>query len=226
MFPIECTKPVTRNSLTRNLLSIFVHCIMLKIGLTGGIGSGKTTVAHIFEVLGIPVYYADDAAKRLMNKDEHLKQQIIEHFGEESYVDGKLNRSYLSAVVFSDVEKTKLINSVIHPATIADAELWMSKQTAPYAIKEAALIFEANAEKQLDLVIGVQSPLPIRMQRVMQRDNISEEAVLARMQKQMNEEEKMSRCDFVIINDEKELLIPQVLALHEKLLENLERVHN
>jgi dephospho-CoA kinase len=199
---------------------------MLKIGLTGGIGSGKTTVAHIFEVLGIPVYYADDAAKRLMNEDDKLKQQIIQHFGEESYVDGKLNRSYLSSVVFSDVEKTKLINSIIHPATIADAELWMNKQTTAYAIKEAALIFEAAAEKQLDLIIGVQSSLPIRMQRVMQRDNISEEAVLARMQKQMNEEEKMSRCDFVIVNDEKELLIPQVVKLHEKLLENLYRIHN
>jgi dephospho-CoA kinase len=199
---------------------------MLKIGLTGGIGSGKTTVAHIFEVLGVPVYYADDAAKRLMNEDESLKQQIITHFGKDSYVDGKLNRSHLSALVFSDTEKTKLINAIIHPATIADAELWMSKQTAQYAIKEAALIFEAGAEKQLDLVIGVQSPLPVRVQRVMQRDNITEQAVLARIQKQMNEEEKMSRCDFIIINDERELLIPQVLALHEKLLANLERAHN
>lgn len=199
---------------------------MLKIGLTGGIGSGKTTVAHIFEVLGIPVYYADDAAKKLMNEDEHLKQQIIEHFGEESYVDRKLNRSYLSFVVFSDAEKTKIINSIIHPATIADAELWMNKQITPYAIKEAALIFEAHAEKKLDLIIGVQSPLPIRIQRVMQRDNITEEAVLARMQKQMNEEKKMSCCDFVIVNDEKELLIPQVVKLHEVLLENLYRIHN
>ncbi len=199
---------------------------MLKIGLTSGIGSGKTTVAHIFEVLGIPVFYADDAAKQLMNEDENLKQQIITHFGEESYLDGKLNRSYLSRVVFSDAEKTNLINSIIHPATIANAELWMNKQTTPYAIKEAALIFEANAEKQLDLVIGVQSPLSLRIHRVMQRDNITEEAVLARMQKQMNEEEKMSRCDFVIVNDEVELLVPQVVALHEKLLANLERVHN
>ncbi len=199
---------------------------MLRIGLTGGIGSGKTTVAHIFEVLGIPVFYADDAAKRLMNEDENLKQQIITHFGEESYVDGKLNRTYLSDVVFSDAEKTKLINSIIHPATIANAELWMNKQIAPYAIKEAALIFEAAAEKYLNLVIGVQTPLHLRIQRVMQRDNITEEAVQTRMQKQMNEDEKMSRCDFVIVNDEKELLIPQVVRLHEKLLENLERVHN
>jgi dephospho-CoA kinase len=206
--------------------SSFIIIIMLKIGLTGGIGSGKTTVAHIFEVLGIPVFYADDAAKVLMNEDENLKHQIIQHFGEESYVNGKLNRPYLSSVVFSDVEKTKLINAIIHPATIANADLWMSKQTAPYALKEAALIFEAGAEKYLDLIIGVSTPLALRIHRVMQRDNITEQAVQARMQNQMNEEDKMSGCDFVIVNDEKQLLIPQVIALHEKLLENLERVHN
>jgi dephospho-CoA kinase len=199
---------------------------MLKIGLTGGIGSGKTTVAKIFEVLGIPVYYADDAAKRLMNEDENLKQQIIQHFGEESYEAGKLNRSYLAQKVFSDAEKTKIMNSIVHPITIADAEHWMQLQTSPYAIKEAALIFEAKAEKHLDLVIGVQTPLPLRIQRVMQRDNISEEAVNARMQKQMNEEEKLSRCDFIIVNDEQELLIPKVIAIHEKLLINIAHLHN
>jgi dephospho-CoA kinase len=198
---------------------------MLKIGLTGGIGSGKTTVAHIFEVLGIPVYYADDAAKKLMNENEILKLKIIEQFGDESYVDGKINRSFLASQVFSDTEKTKQINSIVHPVTIADADLWMQKQTTSYAIKEAALIFEAKAEKYLDLVIGVQSPLPIRIQRVMQRDHITEEAVLARMQKQMDETEKMSRCDFIIVNNEKQLLIPQVIAIHEKIIENLHRVH-
>jgi dephospho-CoA kinase len=198
---------------------------MLKIGLTGGIGSGKTTVAHIFEVLGIPVYYADDAAKKLMNENEILKLKIIEQFGDESYVDGKINRSFLASQVFSDTEKTKQINSIVHPVTIADANLWMQKQTTSYAIKEAALIFEAKAEKYLDLVIGVQSPLPIRIQRVMQRDHITEEAVLARMQKQMDETEKMNRCDFIIVNNEKQLLIPQVIAIHEKIIENLHRVH-
>jgi dephospho-CoA kinase len=199
---------------------------MLKIGLTGGIGSGKTTVAHIFEVLGIPVYYADDAAKRLMNEDEKIKLQILQHFGEESYIDGKLNRNYLSTVVFSSAEKTKLINSIIHPVTIANAKVWMSKQTTQYAIKEAALIFEANAEKDLDLIIGVQAPLPLRIERVMQRDNITEAAVLSRMQKQMNEAEKINRCDFVINNDEKELLIPQVVILHKKIIQNLNNLHN
>jgi dephospho-CoA kinase len=199
---------------------------MLKIGLTGGIGSGKTSVAKIFEVLGIPVYYADDAAKRLMNENELLKHQIINHFGAESYIDGKLNRAYLATVVFSDAEKTKLINSIIHPVTIADAEAWMEKQTTIYSIKEAALIFEAKAEKNLDLIIGVQSPLPLRIKRVMLRDNLTEEAVQNRMQKQMDEAEKMSRCNFIIVNDEEQLLIPQVVKLHQQILENAERLHN
>ena len=199
---------------------------MLRIGLTGGIGSGKTTVAHIFEVLGMPVYYADDAAKRLMNEDAHLKQQLIQQFGEESYIQGKLNRAYLSSVVFSNTEKTSLINSIIHPTTIADAAAWMLQQQAAYALKEAALIFEAGAEKNLDLVVGVSAPLAIRLQRVMKRDAIDEAAVLARMQKQMNEEEKMGRCDFVVLNDEETLLIPQVIAIHEQLLQNIERLHS
>lgn len=198
---------------------------MLRIGLTGGIGSGKTTVAHIFEVLGIPVYYADDTAKRLMNEDENLKRQIIENFGPESYKDGKINRPYLSSVVFSDSNKTALINSIIHPTTIADSEAWMLQQQSAYAIKEAALIFEASAEKNLDLIIGVTAPLTLRIKRVMQRDHVDEAAVLARIQKQMNEAEKMERCDFVVYNDEETLLIPQIVSLHQKLLQNIERIH-
>ena len=198
---------------------------MLKIGLTGGIGSGKTTVAQIFEVLGVPVYYADDAAKRLMNENENLKQQIIQHFGEESYLNGILNKQYLAATVFSNPKKTAIINSIIHPATIADAEKWMDKQTTSYAIKEAALIFEADADKKLDLVIGVYSNETLRIKRVMERNNISEEAVRLRMQNQMNEETKMSLCDAVLLNDEEDLLIPQVIAFHENLLKNMERLH-
>ena len=198
---------------------------MLKIGLTGGIGSGKTTVAQIFEVLGVPVYYADDAAKRLMNEDGNLKQQIIQHFGEESYSNGILNKQYLAATVFSNPEKTAIINSIIHPATIADAEKWMGKQNTPYAIKEAALIFEADADKKLDLVIGVYANETLRIKRVMERNNISEEAVRLRMQNQMDEQTKMSLCDVVILNDEEDLLIPQVIAFHENLLKNMERLH-
>lgn len=191
---------------------------MLKIGLTGGIGSGKSTVAKIFEVLGIPVYYADDASKRLMNEDEALKKQLVEHFGAATYINGLLNRQHLSSIVFNNPEKLALLNSIVHPATIKDASAWMLKQTAPYAIKEAALIFESGSQQQLDKVIGVYAPAAVRINRVMQRDQVTRDEVLGRMNKQIDETIKMRLCDYVITNDEQELLIPQVLHLHEKLL--------
>jgi dephospho-CoA kinase len=191
---------------------------MLKVGITGGIGSGKSTIAKIFEVLGIPVYYADDAAKRLMNEDDALKEKIEKAFGKETYNNGLLNRAYLSSVVFNSPEKLELINSIVHPATIADADKWMQKQSTPYVLKEAALIFESGSNKKLDKVIGVFTPAEQRIQRVIQRDNISEGAVKARMSKQMNEDEKMRLCDYVINNDEQEMVIPQVLKIHELLL--------
>lgn len=191
---------------------------MLRIGLTGGIGSGKSTVARIFEVLGIPVYDADSASKRLMNEDEHLKKNIRKFFGDASYVGGELNRKYLAEEVFNNHEKLSLLNSFVHPATIKNAKQWMEKQHAPYVIKEAALIFESGADKDLDFVIGVRSPLSLRLQRIMDRDNVSEEQVKARMNNQMDEEEKLRLCKYVIVNDEQQLLIPQVLELHEKFL--------
>ena len=192
--------------------------MILKVGITGGIGSGKSTVAKIFEVLGIPVFYADDAAKELMNKDEKLKQQLIKEFGNDLYLNGELNRPYLSSLVFADSKKLALLNAIVHPATIANADKWMHQQTAPYAIKEAALIFESDAHKQLDKVIGVYAPTSLRLQRVRQRDNISEEAIMARMNKQMDEEAKMKLCDYIITNNELELIIPQVLQIHDVLL--------
>lgn len=191
---------------------------MLRIGLTGGIGSGKSTVARIFSVLGIPVYDSDSASKRLMTADEGLKKKIIENFGEASYTNGILNRKYLSEKAFSDPEKAELLNSIVHPATIKDAEKWMKKQQAPYIIKEAALIFESGSNKVLDKVIGVSSPISLRIERTMKRSNITSEQVKMRMDLQMNEEQKMGLCDYVLINDEQQMLIPQVLALHEKFL--------
>jgi dephospho-CoA kinase len=191
---------------------------MLKIGLTGGIGSGKSTVAKVFEVLGVPVYYADEAAKRLMNEDETLKEKIQKHFGKETYMNGKLNRGYLSSIVFNNSVKLELLNSIVHPATISDAKLWMQQQTAPYVIKEAALIFESGSQQGLDKVIGVYAPIPLRIQRVIERDNISKEEIKLRMDKQLDEEMKMRLCDYVIKNDEQEMVVPQVIALHEKFL--------
>jgi dephospho-CoA kinase len=191
---------------------------MLKIGLTGGIGSGKTTVAQIFEVLGVPVYYADSAAKDLMNRDSELKKQIISAFGPEVYKNGKLDRAFLGGQVFGDTEKLTRLNSIVHPATLRDAENWMKKQKTPYAIKEAALIFEAGLEKFFDYMVGVTAPKSLRMERAVSRDQTSAENVLQRMQQQMDEKEKISRCDFVITNDGVQALLPQVLDIHEKLM--------
>lgn len=191
---------------------------MLKVGITGGIGSGKSTVAKVFEVLGIPVYNADTAAKRLMNEDVVLKEKIKQQFGNDVYKNEKLDNKYLAQIVFASEEKLDLLNSMVHPATINDANEWMQKQKTPYTLKEAALLFESGAAELLDYVIGVTAPLPLRLQRVMHRDNSSREEVIARMNKQMDEEIKMKLCNFIITNDEQQLLIPQVVALHETIL--------
>ena len=191
---------------------------MLRIGLTGGIGSGKSTVARIFSVLGIPIYSADDASKRLMAEDAELRSSIISSFGNESYTDGILNRRYLSDQVFNDSEKIKLLNSLVHPVTLRDADEWMKKQKTPYVIKEAALIFESGSQKMLDYVIGVKAPLALRIERTMKRDNVTSHEVNVRIDLQMDEEEKLHLCDYIIVNDEKQMLIPLVLALHEKFL--------
>lgn len=191
---------------------------MLKIGLTGGIGSGKSTVAAIFEVLGIPVYYSDVASKRLMIENEELKSSIVKHFGAEAYSGDILNREFLASQVFNDNKRMALLNSLVHPATIKDAADWTARQTSPYTIKEAALIFESGSNKYLDYVIGVEAPQALRIQRAMDRDNISAQQVEDRMSKQMDEYEKMRLCNFVIVNDEQQLIIPQVIFLHEKFL--------
>lgn len=192
---------------------------MLTIGLTGGIGSGKTTVAQIFEVLAIPVYYADEAAKNLMNQDAALKKQIVSAFGPDVYKEEKLDRALLARLVFGDAQKLNVLNSIVHPATLLDASRWIKKQHAPYVVKETAILFEAGLEKNYDRIIGVTAPEPLRMERVLARDHTTAEKVLQRMKQQMDEKEKMSRCHFVIHNDGMLPILPQVLAVHENLLE-------
>ena len=189
---------------------------MLKIGLTGGIGSGKTIVAKIFETLGIPVYYADEAAKRLMNTDGSLKRSIIKNFGEQVYKNNELDRKFLAGIVFNDRKKLELLNSLTHPVTIDDANKWMLRQNSPYVIKEAALLFESGAVGQLDYTIGVYAPQHIRVKRVVERDKMPAEEIMKRISRQMDEKMKMKLCDVVILNDEEQLVIPQVLQLHEK----------
>jgi len=194
---------------------------MIKVGLTGGIGSGKSTAAAIFEILGIPVSYADDEAKRLMNEDPELREAISRAFGAEAYTGGALNRKYLASQVFNDPVKLETLNNLVHPVTIREGSHWMRQQAGlghPYAIREAALIFEARGAGHLDFVIGVYAPLALRIHRTIQRDHSSREAVQQRMRNQIDEEIKMKLCDAVIRNDEQEAVIPQVLELHQRLL--------
>lgn len=191
---------------------------MLKIGLTGGIGSGKSTVAKVFESLGVPVYKADDEAKKLMATDPQLINLIKKHFSEEVYKEGKLDKAYLASVVFNNREKLNLLNSLVHPFTIEDGKSWMKRQQTSYAIKEAALIFESGSQGEFDFIVGVYAPETLRIHRTIQRDKTDKELVRLRMQNQIKEEIKMKLCDEVLINNEQELLVPQIIALHEKLL--------
>jgi len=192
---------------------------MLKIGLTGGIGSGKSAVAAMFSVLGIPVFYADAEAKQVMTKDAELIEGVKSLFGKESYTNGELNRSFIANIVFNNAEKLEQLNAIVHPATMRAAEAWFAKQTSPYVIKEAALLFEAGTAGHLDYVIGVYAPQHLRIKRVMDRDGLTRNEILARMDKQIEESVKMKLCDFVIVNDEQNLIIPQVLKLHEQFLQ-------
>jgi len=191
---------------------------MLKVGLTGGIGAGKSTVAHIFEVLGIPVYHADQEAKRLMQTNPVLIEKIRMAFSDKAYADGILDRKFLSSVVFNDKQQLELLNSIVHPFTIQDGKEWMKRQTSPYAIKEAALIFESGSQGEFDSIIGVFAPTTLRIHRTIQRDQVEREKVLHRMEKQLDESIKMKLCDHVLINNEQTLLMPQAIALHQKLL--------
>ena len=196
--------------------------MVLKIGLTGGIGSGKTTVAKIFELLNVPVYYADAVSKSLYTTDKDLMQSIKAHFGESIYTGNQLNRSMMASIVFNDPAQLAILNSLVHPPTIRHAEEWMQQQTAPYLIKEAALLFESGSAAGLDYIIGVHTPKHVRIKRVMDRDGVSREDVLSRMKRQVDESIKMKLCDFIIDNSGQQLVIPQVLQLHQYILKLVE----
>ena len=189
----------------------------LQIGITGGIGSGKSLVCKIFQCLGISVYDADSHAKELMTTDGILISNIKKEFGELSYnTDGSLNRNYLSLRVFNDAEQLKKLNELVHPRVAIDYKRWVENKIGfPYVLKEAALLFEAGSNQQLDKVIVVHAPEEIRIRRVLKRDRHRTEAqVKSIVKNQMPEEEKMKRADFIVRNDETVLLIPQIVELH------------
>ena len=187
---------------------------MLKVGITGGIGSGKSLIARMFEVLGVPVLHADEVAKYLMQHDADLMASIRLLFGNEVYQNGRLNRPFLASVVFADKAKLEQLNGLVHPAVLHYGKEWAGQQNAPYILKEAAIFFESGSYKEMDKMIGVYAPFELRLQRAMQRDNTTAETVKQRMAQQMDEEEKMKRCDYIIRNDGSAPVIEQVLALH------------
>lgn len=190
----------------------------LKIGITGGIGSGKTFICRLFEALGIPVYNADEEAKKLMNTDVRIKEKLIALFGAATYKDGLLDRAFLANMVFSDKDKLELLNSIVHPIVIQEAKDWAERQTTRYSLKEAALLFESGSYKELDYTILVTAPMDIRIQRVIERDDATEQQVRERINKQLSDEEKLQLADFVIVNDGITPLLPQVWKLHQKFL--------
>ncbi len=198
---------------------------MLKIGITGNIGSGKTTVSKVFELLGVPVFYADFEAKKVMTEDEILRSEIKKNFGTEAYFEnGGLNRKHLSSIVFNNGAELQKLNALVHPAVFRAFDKWAENyQHKKYVLKEAALLFESGSNFQSDYTIVVSAALEERVKRVMQRDNLSEEEVLGREKKQMPQAEKEAKADFIIRNNGDELVITQVLKLHEKLLQRQQK---
>ncbi|MBS1522646.1 MAG: dephospho-CoA kinase [Bacteroidetes bacterium] len=191
---------------------------MLKVGITGNIGSGKTTVSKIFEILGVPVFYADDAAKKVMVEDAILIDALKAEFGDESYFDeGSLNRKHIASIVFNNEAELAKLNAIVHPAVFRAFDNWVAGiKNAPYVMKEAALLFESSSYKMCDKTIMVTAPLELRINRVMQRDNLTREEIESRNARQFSEEKKIQLADFIIRNDDTELVIPQVLELHKQ----------
>lgn len=191
---------------------------MLKIGITGGIGSGKSTVAQVFAVLDIPIYQSDGKAKWLMQHDPVLKASLMENFGNNAYQpNGELNRPYIAEQVFGNKEKLDMLNALVHPAVELDFETWCchpERSRRVYILKEAALLFESGTNKGLDKIIAVYAPDELRIKRASERDGIGEEQVRSRMENQWPQEEVMRLSDVVIYNDGSQMLIPQVLAIH------------
>lgn len=190
---------------------------MLKVGLTGGIGSGKSTIAKVFQALGIPVYNADDRARSIVNEDKDVQQRIIDLLGEASFKDGIYDRSFVASKVFKDADLLQKLNSIIHPSTVADFKQWLNEQDAPYILKEAAILFESGTNKGLDKVISVIAPEQLRIKRVQSRDNVEAEKVQERIKAQMTDAKREELSDYVILNDDQSFVLPQVLKLDKEL---------
>jgi dephospho-CoA kinase len=191
---------------------------MKVIGITGGIGSGKSLVCRVFKLLGVPVYDADAAAKRLMETDPQVRNEIIRSFGPASFLnDGHLNRRYLAGIVFNDPEQLNKLNGIVHPAVAKDFKIWKSTCRAEYVIREAAILLESGTYHDLDGIILIESPEALQIQRVKERDNRSEEEIKSIISRQWTSENKRKYANFIIQNNLHTLLLPQILQIHRAL---------
>jgi dephospho-CoA kinase len=193
----------------------------MRLGITGGIGSGKTSVCRVFNVLGIPVFSADPEAQKIMNEDTKIKREINGIAGKNIYPHGKLDRMELASLIFTDTERLKKVNAIVHPVVFDHFIEWADKQTTPYVIMEAAILFESGGSKLVDRVATIIAPVEERISRVMLGNRLTREQVMNRIRNQMTDEERIKRSDYVINNSENEMIIPVILQIHEDILTHL-----
>lgn len=191
------------------------------VGLTGGIGSGKTTVARVFNELGIAVYIADNEAKALMNRSKVIRRKLVSLFGSQAYMNNELNRPYIASRIFHDKDLLEKMNGIVHPKVAQHFARWVKKQTGYYVLKESAILFETNGHKKCDFTILVTAPEPVRIKRVVERDQTTKEKVKAIIDNQLSDAEKLAKADFVIVNEDWDDMHQQVLEIHKKLLKRI-----
>lgn len=194
-----------------------------RLGVTGGIGSGKTTVCRIFRVLGVPVFVADVEARQLMNNDPYVRQEINAITGKDLYTTGELDRKELARLIFNRPELLQRVNAVVHPAVLRIFDDWASKQEVPYVIMEAAILFEAKADMFVDRVASISAPVEERIGRVMGRNELSREEVMERIKNQLEDDEREEQSYYVINNADNEMIIPEILKIHDDMLRLAER---
>jgi len=194
----------------------------LKLGVTGGIGSGKTTVCKVFSVLGIPVFSADDEAKSIQESDRDIQLKINSFAGRDLFPEGKLDRTELARLIFSNKELLEKVNSVVHPAVFRSFGEWVKKQSTPYSIMDAAILFESGAFRLMDRIVTVVTPIDERIERLVRSKRLSREQINDRIKNQIDDESRITRSDFVIFNSENEMIIPAILGMHEEMI----KLHN
>lgn len=190
---------------------------MYKVGITGGIGSGKSTVCAILEEFGVAVYDSDSRAKHLMNESESLRNRLVERFGSEVYGAEGLNRRYLAERVFGNPEELKALNAIVHPAVMDDFDRWALEQEGSYVVLESAILFEASLDNRVDVSVAVMAPMELRIERAMQRDGAQREQIVARINNQISDEERVSRAKYTIVNIDIDNLRSDVEQLHRRL---------